>query len=564
MKVRDIRILSAICGLLLAGCGRVTPPAVLAPSPPLDLEEASAMTASSTTATLPLALGREQLPPRIIDSLRKRIMGRRASLPDIERIVKEISPLLAAAARQPAAEKTLRRIARDSGLSLEAARARWIALHEADILLESGGNPDAVSVSEAVGIAQWLAGTGRRAGLSIHLAESKRLTRKIDDLKRRIAWLEYLLRPDADPNAPGAPKITRAEARTKLPTLRQELEKLRAKRRRVDQRYDPQKALFAQTRYLMRLYARFPGFDWVFQAYHGGEAGVQRTLKKYLGRAWPGSAAVAIRRGRAGKPLRYEHLYLATRPRTHPAAFGYLYGRSDDHRYYWWKLRAAQEAIALYRRDPAAFRRAWESLLPGRAKEAYWYPDAPNEAMADLPALEAACREQRSVPIGDRAEYVVPNTPSPLHATLRPEAKGALILVATAYRRAGGSGRLTVGDLTLTQADLDRAKALRPPVVTGPLWPPDPDAGKRPGGGPPPDFDFHVTGFAFDILTPSNARQRKILEYALGYFADREILWWMDEARYGPRRYHVVPNPRYAAALASIGTNERAPELRGL
>ena len=46
-----------------------------------------------------------------------------------------------------------------------------------------------------------------------------------------------------------------------------------AKRRKVDERYDPAKAIMAQTRYLVGLTRRYGGVDWALQAYHGGEAG---------------------------------------------------------------------------------------------------------------------------------------------------------------------------------------------------------------------------------------------------------------------------------------------------
>jgi hypothetical protein len=271
----------------------------------------------------------------------------------------------------------------------------------------------------------------------------------------RIAWREYLLRPDADFNAPGAPRISRAQAAGELPALRAELEQLRAKRRRVDARYDPRRAVFAQTRYLLGLYRRFPSLDWVFQAYHGGENGVRRTLRFYLGPRWPGSAALAIRQGGAGgRPLRFEDLYFGTTPRARAAAFSYLYGRSDDHRYYWWKLRAAEQALARYRADPNGFNRYWEGLLPGRGKAALWYPDEERHAFPDLAALQTAHTRGRLVAVSARPGAFVVRVP-PLapadaarwHQALRPEAKGALLLVAAAYKRAGGGGVLSVGIL---------------------------------------------------------------------------------------------------------------------
>src|SRR5581483_4640032 len=378
----------------LAGCGRSQ-----APPPPVSAPPARVAPAVPQEP-LPLWMSREALTESLLESLRKRVMGRREALRDVARIATEIGPIVADAARQPQAEAGLRRMALESGMTFAEARAQWIALQEADLLLESGGDPDAVSPSQAVGVAQWLAGTANANGLPVNLKESRRLSAKIVPLKWKIAWCAYLTGLNADPAAPGAPLISPAEAAAQLPALRSELEMLRAKRRRADARYDPRKAIFAQTRYLLRLYPRFPSPDWLFQAYHGGEAGVQRTLRKYLGNAWPGSSAAAIRFGRHGQPLRYEDLYFSTTPRARRDAFAYLYGRSDDHRYYWWKLRASQEVIALYRRDPAAFQRQWEAFFPGRSKEAVWYPDAPAESLADLAALQAACASRRLVPVG--------------------------------------------------------------------------------------------------------------------------------------------------------------------
>lgn len=549
----------------LAGCARSpsptdTPPKASAQAAPSRHEGATRL-----PETLPLHPELGRLPSLIVDSLNKRVMGRRASLGDIRRIVTQVEPIVARAARQPWAQRPLRQIAQDNGLTLEQARQRWVALQEADLLLESGGDPEAVSISDAVGVAQWLAGTAKAHGLSVDAAASQQLTRQIDTLKRRIAWIRYLLRPDADPSAPGAPRITRAEAMSKLPILTRELETLRARRRRVDARYDPQQAIFAQTRYLLRLYERFPSLDWVFQAYHGGEAGVERTLRAYLGPAWPGSARTAIQSGRRAGGLRFEDLYLTTTPRARPAAFAYLYGRSDDHRYYWWKLRAAENALALYRRDPAAFHQQWEAYLPGRAKEAFWYPDGPAQALANLPALQQAHAQRRLVPVKKLPFLVVPNAPLDVpqarwYAAVRPPAKGALILVAAAYARIGGSKPLVTGDLTLTQAYVDRARALYPPSgPKPPLWPPDLQT--LPGGGPAPDFDFHTTGIAFDLEKPSVSADRKTLLYALGWCADRQILWWREDEARGTRHYHVVPNPHYAVALARIAASERAPAL---
>jgi hypothetical protein len=505
---------------------------------------------------LPLTLNRDRLVRTLIGSLEKRVGGRRLSYVEIERVVREIGPLVEAAARQPDAEARFRQIAAREGLTPDAVRTRWVRLQEADLLLESGGDPDARSSAEAIGVAQWLAGTARGVGLSVDERESRRLTAQTDRLKAAVAWREYLLRPDANPrSAPGAPALSRAQAASELPGLRAALEALRIQRRRVDARYDPRQAVFAQTRYLLGLYPRFPRMDWLFQAYHGGENGVRRTLSRY-----------------GADPNRlpaYETVYLTTTPRSHPAAFAYLYGRGDDHRYYWWKLRAAQEAIAAYRRDPQAFRARWRSLLPGRTKAAVWYPRAHLDVFTNAGNLRTAAAGRllsvRPLP----GSFTLPSRPGYPAPLLRPESAGALVLVATAFRRTGGGGGpLVVGDLALTQEDINRRGGpARAYPLSPPVRPPLPDARTLSGGlGPPDDIDYHTTGLAFDLLRPASDRERKVLEHTLGYFADRDILWWREEvsADGSGRRYHVVPNGRFKAALAAITGPGRVPPLPGL
>ena len=472
--------------------------------------------------------------------------------------MRDIAPLVEAAAEQAEVQPIFRQIAEDEGSSPQETKNHWIMLQEADLLLESGGEPDAVSVSDAVGVAQWLAGTGRGVGLHIDLPTSRQFTREIDALRLRIAWATYLQTPGDDPNAPGAPHPLPESDFDRQPALGQEMDVLRERRREVDERYDPAKAIAAQTRYLLRLYRRFPGEDWLFQAYHGGEAGVTRTLKFYLGRRWPGTAAQAIRAGKNGKRLSFEDVYFTTSPLSHPAAFHYLYGRSDDHRRYWWKLRASQEAIAAYRSNPVAFGKEWLGYLPGRPTDAFWYPDAPDSRFAEIDAQQRAWMAKRLLPVLSdstllvRAQPFAPGHPE-LYSALRPASLGLLHLVEKTYRSTGSLRPLTVGDLTLTETLVLRIREAAPPKPPPPpLWPPDPNRLHPPGDGPPPDFDFHTTGIAFDILRPTEERQRKALEYALDSLEDRRVLAYADAKDHNERRYHIVPNPAHADALSRL------------
>ena len=451
-------------------------------------------------------------------------------------------------------------------------REKWADWQEADLLLEAGGSADAVSPSQAVGVAQWLAGTGKGVGLTVKLADSNRLTGKINPLKWKIAWAKYRLSPAFDPKIPGNPGFDQAKAAKLLPILRAELESLRAKRRSVDQRYDPRAAIFAQTRYLLRIASRFPSADWLFQAYHGGEGGVKRTLKDFLGSQWPGSTAPAIQYGQNGGPLSFEDLYFATTPKTRPEAFSYLYGRSDDHRHYWWKLRSAQETLAAYRKDKTAFKTAWEALLPGRSKAALWYPDAASLAFPDFSAVSQAQKSGALVPVTSGAGLTVrPPEIEPAHASelqsLRPESRGALLLLNSLYQQAGGTAALEIADLTRTSAiaaQRQKTKIMPPLFSFAKIYPPDPDSQDLPGIGPPPGFDFHTVGLAFDIMKPTDPKTRKILDYALGWCEDRQILWHYEEKDFTPPRYVVVPNPRFAAALKKITEAGNIPKPSAL
>ncbi|BDI29538.1 hypothetical protein CCAX7_15890 [Capsulimonas corticalis] len=507
---------------------------------------------------LPLHLDREQRIRSIIDGLRKPVMGRLVSTRDVSRVADQLGPIVAEAARAPEAQAILERMAREEGVSRETAQTSWVHLQEADLLLESGGDPDAISSAGAVGVAQWMPGVGGHGLLAVDLPASRRLTAPIDAFKQRIAWREYWRAepPGAAPAPPPVsigPALTPAQAAAELPALATRLELLRAQRRRIDRRYDPRQAIFAQTNYLLKLYPRFPSADWIFQAYHGGEAGVERTLRKYLGPQWPGDAAAAIRRGNAGRRLSFEDVYLTSSPQSHPAAFSYLYGRGDDHRHYWWKLRAAQEAIALYRRDPAAFQRQWEALLPGRGTDALWYGASPT--ISNTAALLAAARSGALIPIAGIPGVTVtapsPRPFAPPVAVMRIEARGALVLIASAYRSAGGPGPLVVGDTTLSVQDADWLAAHAPISPRTAMLPPEPDI--RPGGGPPANFNAHTTGTAFDLIPPTDVNARKTLEYALGYWKDRKVLWWKEEQSEGALRYHIAPNPAYRQALERIG-----------
>lgn len=479
----------------------------------------------------------------VILAQRKRIMGRLRSYEQISRVADQIRPLVQQALLQPAVQDDLAALARAAGMSVDEYRDYFCGKQCADLLLESGGDPNARSVADAIGVAQFMAGTARRVGLKVDLAASNALSRKIAVLEKDLRALEA-----------AAPGFTRAAPKGMGSTWtrdqwiayrKSQRNKLVAKRRQVDHRFDPHKSITVQTRYLLKLTRRYGGVDWALQAYHGGEGGVSRTRSLF---ARSGALVqLASRGGEAGPRDSYSTLYRQVTPLTAPAAFGYLYGRSDDHRYYWWKVLMAERAMDLYRRDPADFKRQWQALQPGLSSDAAYYPDITPFQFADNAALRAAYRSGTlvSLPAGASALGVVTDnlaalepSSAPLFKGLRPEAMGSLLRVAQIYRSQGGREPLRV--LAMVQTKSYRAK-WNARYPDKPLPP-----------GVPKDPEYHTTGLCFDLKRPTDDWSRKVLEYSLGRLYDTLRISWRQENEGGSRRYHVTVNPEFKDEMAGF------------
>ncbi len=470
---------------------------------------------------------------------RKRIMGRKLSLEMVRRVATRISPLVVRALEMPSIQGDLEALAASAGLSPPEYKQYWQAKQEADLLLESGGNPSAVSVSNAIGVAQFLASTGRSCGLRINEPAARAVTRRMAPVAAALRWL------DAQPAEWGKPDPATGVFRERdwwIAARRSEWRVLEASRRAADERYDPAKAICAQTRYLVRLARRYGSVAWALQAYHGGEGGMAKTVNLYLFN----SPSMRL----MGDPPAYEEIYAHTSPLNRSGAFYYLYGRSDDHRYYWWKVLMAERAIALYRASPEGFRERWEALRPGFRMEVAWFGEGADLQFADRAALRQGVAEGQLVPVpGDlsrrriRLVDVAPldRTNAGDYKVLRAEAMGALLRIAALYRRNGGRGPVEVLSLAQTVETAEERKRLHPARV--PVLPTGEVVAEQP--------EFHATGLVFDLARPRDEWDRRVLEYVLGFLYDRLRISWQKEDEHGPTRYHVVPNPVYREEFVS-------------
>jgi soluble lytic murein transglycosylase-like protein len=182
-------------------------------------------------------------------------------------------------------------------------------LIEGMVLLESAGRPDARAsddLESAAGLTQILAETATGLlGMQVDVAQSERLIRKLG----------------------------RARGPAQAARIREQLA-------RVDERFDPDKALAATGRYLKRAMDEFGSEDLAVVSYHMGIGNLQRLLGDY---------------GDDGAS--YAQLYFDLSPDSHARAYRFLAGLGDDSKTYYWRVLASREVMRLYREDRAKLER---------------------------------------------------------------------------------------------------------------------------------------------------------------------------------------------------------------
>ncbi|HEX7298636.1 MAG TPA: transglycosylase SLT domain-containing protein [Solirubrobacteraceae bacterium] len=354
------------------------------------------------------------------------------------------------------------------------------AVIEAIVFLESAGRADARAATDlrsAVGLTQILAETGQRLlGMRIDVRASERLTRGI-------------LRGH---------RVRRREA----------------VRRRVDERFDPAKALEATARYLDFAKRKLGRDDLAVVSYHMGVGNLQQALAAY------GEGAVP-----------YAQLYFDSSPLRHPAAWRKLASLGDDSSTYLWRVLAAREIMRLYRDDPAALARlatlqahkasAEEVLHPRDGTKVYADPFAVGRARAsgELRVLDARGVAAAGLRLDPRMGALAGRLhQSPrLYNGLRPPALAVLQAIGAGTRAISGTAPLVV---TSTVRD-ERYQRL---LATG-----EPEATHA--------YSLHTTGFAFDIArTYRNRAQALAFQFVLDRLTARGLIAWVRE----PGAIHVT------------------------
>jgi hypothetical protein len=199
-----------------------------------------------------------------------------------------------------------------------AAESGWPASVLAAIAyLESWGDSQATSPAGPRGLMQFSEATARAAGLRI-----VRVTRF------KIVTSRQLVR--------------RKTGRPVYRTIRRRMPYSITVR---DDRLNPERAAPAAARYLARLETKFGGRDWAIFAYHCGEGCVSDLLPLTEAAVHHSRPAVA-EMFFAANPARNAELYQALEREM----------QRDYSPTYWFRIQRAEQLLALYQSDPAAFR----------------------------------------------------------------------------------------------------------------------------------------------------------------------------------------------------------------
>jgi hypothetical protein len=329
---------------------------------------------------------------------------------------------------------------------------------EAIVYLESAGRPEVIAGKDpesAAGLTQIVASTGiALLGMRIDLERSRKLTKQAQRALRRD-----------DPD---------------------EVERLLRERARVDERFDPRKALEGAVRYLDLARERFGAEDLAVTSYHMGIGNLQNVIRTYTGSG--GRVADLV----AENELSYAQLFFDSSPSAHPEAWDLLAGFGDESSEYYWKVLASGEIMRLYREDRDELRRL-ERLHGAKATaEEVFHPRPVTEVFGDPDELADAWRDGDVVPIpdGEQLGYVVSeqlgelapriDADQALYRGLRPEALEVLVLMAGWVRELNGGGSLAVTS-AVRDRTYQRALSSKNPEATG-------------------EYSLHTTGWSFDVL----------------------------------------------------------------
>ena len=369
---------------------------------------------------------------------------------------------------------------------------------EAIVLLESAGRPEVAAdarLQGAVGLAQILAETGSN-----------------------------LLNMRVDPA--GARRVSRSLARAARRGDRALVQRLRERRKRIDERFDPAKSIRAMARYLVFARDKLERDDLAVVSYHMGVGNLQTVLGLY------GEADVS-----------YARLYFDSTPLRNPRTYAKLAALGDDSSTYLWRVLAAKEIMRLYRSDPPRLDRLSALQDAKSSGEEVLHPRDETKRLNTPGELRAAYRDGRILQLprellarhglrvdrgmGELARRL--RRSRELYRGLRPEALALLVYLGAGVKEISGRAPLV---LTSTVRDQRYQRLLI--------------AGNREATR---NYSLHTTGWALDIRRSYRSRAHgQAFEFMLGRLQSLDLIAWVRE----PAAIHVTVSARARMLLGLL------------
>ncbi len=372
-------------------------------------------------------------------------------------------------------------------------------LLEAVIYLESDGRPDAIATRDpesAAGLAQIVPSTATALlGMHVDLTKSLKLTAA----------------------------IRRAASRARPGQIR----RLEQQRARVDDRFDPARAIEGEGRYLAIAKRRFGSEDLAIESYHMGIGNLERVIRTYLGHgAGKGKIAGQV----AANGLTYGQLFFGSSPLQHPKTWNLLAAFGDESSTYYWKVLAAANIMTLYRSDRARLARIARLQEQRSTQEEVFHPPDQTDTYADPGELQrgwvlgqlwpipesSALNYTVSPGLGSHAPRLGQNPA--IYRGLEPQALATLVYMSNLVHKIGG-GKLIV---TSAVRDGDYQALL---------------AGSNPEATQ--SYSLHTTGWAFDIARRyESGREAAAFQFVLDRLRAENVIDYAVE----PDAIHVTVN----------------------
>jgi hypothetical protein len=305
--------------------------------------------------------------------------------------------------------------------------------------------------------------------------------------------------------------------------------RLRDRRARIDERFDPEAALDGAATYLEIAQERFGAEDLAIASYHMGIGNLERVIRAYLGVSGDGPTGPLV----AEHDLSFAQLYFDSGPDRNREAHRILSGFADESKDYLWKVLASREIMRMYRSDPDELDRVARLATAKATLEEVFHPEDETDVFSEPDDLSDALMDGELTVLPDDPELGwVPDPRIGEHAAdldqapelyraLRPEALATLSYMGATVRNLSGADQ----PLRVTSAVRDRSYQ---ELLAGS----NSEATRN--------YSLHTTGWSFDVLREyQNARQARAFQFTLDRVRALAVIDYAVE----PRAIHVTVSP---------------------